>query len=152
MAEKEYNLTEVLVGGVVLAVAVGFFAYAAQSTGMSGGSDSYELTASFRSAEGISVGTDVRMAGVQVGSVTDMSLHPETFQAVTTFTVQGDLEIPDDSALAVSSESLLGGAFLEILPGGSPFMLQAGDPIVDTQGSVSLITLLLRIFGGNNSE
>ena len=152
MAETDNTVTEVLVGGVVLAVAIGFFAYAAQSTGFSNDGGSYELQASFRSAEGIGVGTEVRLAGVRVGTVTDMDLDPATFRAQTTFTVLDTLELPDDSALTIASEGLLGGSFVEIIPGGSPFNLEAGDAITDTQSSVSLVNLLMRFVTGDGSE
>ena len=89
--------------------------------------DSYPLTASFRSAEGISVGTDVRVAGIKVGSVTGARPRPgELRGARRTFTVQSDLQIPDDSDVKIASESLLGGVFVEITPGASDVMLAAG--------------------------
>ena len=58
------------------------------------------------------------------------------------------LEIPEDSDVKIASESLLGGSFVEITPGASEFMLQAGDEIVNTQGSVSLLNLLMRFGTG----
>lgn len=152
MAAQDNTITEVLVGAAVMAVAVGFFFYAAGSTGSGPSGGSYTLTASFRSADGIAVGTDVRLAGVQVGTVTAMTLNPETFRAETTFTMRDDVELPDDSAIAISSEGLLGGNFVEILPGGSPFTYAPGDQIMDTQGSVSLVTLLMRFVSGSDAE
>ncbi len=143
------NTTEVVVGGVVLAVAVGFLAYAGQATGLSGGGAEYEMTASFRSADGVSIGTDVRMAGVKIGRVTDIRLDPATFRAATVFSVQEGIEIPDDSAVAISSEGLLGGTYVELLPGGSPFFLEPGTEIEFTQGSVSLVSLLMKFVGGD---
>jgi phospholipid/cholesterol/gamma-HCH transport system substrate-binding protein len=149
MAERDDTITEIFVGAAVVAVAAGFFVYAASSaSGLSGGADAYELTASFRSAEGIGVGTEVRLAGVRVGTVTGMDLNAETFRAETTFSVARELELPDDSAISISSEGLLGGTFVELIPGGSPFVLGEGDAILDTQSSVSLITLLMRFVGG----
>jgi phospholipid/cholesterol/gamma-HCH transport system substrate-binding protein len=154
MAERDDTITEIFVGAAVVAAAVGFFAYAASSAGgmTSGPCGAYELSASFRSAEGIGVGTEVRLAGVRVGTVTGMELDPETFRAETTFSVAGNLELPDDSAAAISSEGLLGGTFVEIIPGGSPFVLAPGDAILDTQSSVSLITLLMRFVGGEGGS
>lgn len=142
------NTTEVLVGGAVLAVAVGFLVYAGQVTGFSGAQPEYALSASFRSADGVRVGTDVRMAGVKVGRVTGISLDPETYRAATVFTVRDGIDVPDDSAVAVSSEGLLGGNYVEILPGGSPFYLEPGDEIEFTQGSVSLVGLLMKFVSG----
>ncbi len=144
-----HNVTEVLTGGAVLAVAAGFLFYAGQVGGVGVGNTGYDsYSASFRSAEGIGIGTDVRLAGVKVGSVTDMALDPATFRAETRFTLQNDVALPDDTAVVVSSEGLLGGSFLELLPGGSPFNLEPGDEILDTQSSVSIVQLLLRFVSG----
>ncbi len=143
------HTTEVLVGGAVLAVAVGFLVYAGQVTGFSGGQDEYELTASFRSADGVSVGTDVRLAGVKVGRVTGIELDTETYRASTVFSVRNGIDVPDDSAVAVSSEGLLGGNYVEILPGGSPFFFEPGDEVEFTQGSVSLVGLLMKFVAGD---
>ena len=67
-----HNPTEVMVGGVVIAAAFAFAVYTAQSTGLSQRNGGYELAASFRSLEGVSVGTDVRLAGVKIGTVTQV--------------------------------------------------------------------------------
>jgi phospholipid/cholesterol/gamma-HCH transport system substrate-binding protein len=147
------NASEVIAGGAVLALALGFLAYAGQTTGLSVRTpDSYTLTASFRSVEGITVGTDVRLAGVKVGTVTSLSLNPQTFFADATFTVQKDVALPDDSAALISSEGLLGGSFVELVPGGSLDNLAPGAEIEDTQGAVSVITLLMKFVGGSGDE
>jgi len=147
------QMTETVVGGVVLAGALAFGVYAVQIAGLGdSGSGRYDLTASFRSIEGISIGTDVRLAGVKIGSVRDVTLNPETFRADTIVSVNAGTQIPDDSAIVISSEGLLGGNFVEIVPGGSPFYLAEGDEFIDTQGSVSLISLLLKFVSGGNGE
>jgi phospholipid/cholesterol/gamma-HCH transport system substrate-binding protein len=110
------------------------------------------MSASFRSIEGVNVGTDVRLGGVKVGTVTALVLNPDTFRADAVFTVQENLALPEDTAVIVSSEGLLGGSFLELLPGGSPFNLEPGSVIEDTQSSVSLITLLMRFVSGDGAE
>ena len=142
------SVAETVIGAVVLAAAVGFVVYAGQSRGLQLGGESYPLKASFRSADGISVGTDVRVAGINVGSVSALDLDPASFQAKATFTVQGNLQIPDDSDVKISSESLLGGNFVEITPGASDTVLAAGDEIVNTQGSVSFLDLLMKFGTG----
>ncbi|WP_370045745.1 MULTISPECIES: outer membrane lipid asymmetry maintenance protein MlaD [Salipiger] len=146
------STTEVLVGGAVLAAAIAFGAYAVNTTGFELHESGYPLSASFRSLEGVTVGSDVRLAGVKVGTVTEISLNPETFRADMGMTLQDDILIPDDSAILISSEGLLGGNFVEISPGGSPFYYEDGDEILDTQGSVSLISLLLKYVAGGGEE
>lgn len=141
------NVTEVLAGAGVLAAAIGFLAYAAGGEGFGRPADSYDLTASFRSVEGITLGTDVRMAGVKVGTVTELALNPKTFFADARVTVRNGIVVPDDSTIVIASEGLLGGAFVEILPGGSPTDLPADAEIEDTQGAVSVIALLMKFVG-----
>lgn len=146
------NTTEVMVGGAVLVIAAGFFVYAARTTGVSGNDDAYDLRASFRSAEGVAVGTDVRLAGVKVGTVTALDLNPQTFRADAVFAIDEDIELPDDSSVVVASEGLLGGNFIELIPGGSPFTLGEGAEIEDTQSAVSLISLLLKFVSGRSAD
>ncbi|MCT4553061.1 MAG: outer membrane lipid asymmetry maintenance protein MlaD [Pelagimonas sp.] len=147
-----HSTTEVIVGGGVLAAALAFGLYAVQSTGFQLQSTGYELSASFRSLEGVNVGTDVRLAGVKVGTVTDITLNPDTYRADTVVQIRDGILIPDDSAIVVASEGLLGGNFVEISPGGSPFYYEAGDEVLDTQGAVSLISLLLKFVSGGGEE
>lgn len=149
---SSHNKTEVIVGGVVLACAVAFGVYASQSTGWSQNTGGYNLGASFRSLEGVAVGTDVRLAGVKIGTVADVQLNAETYRADTTISVANEIQIPDDSSIIISSEGLLGGNFVEVMPGGSPFFFEPGDQIEDTQGAVSLISLLVKFVAGDGSE
>ena len=146
------NTTEVLVGGAVLAVAIGFLVYAGQATGFSTETGGYALTASFRSAEGVSIGTDVRLAGVKVGTVTGMDLNSDTYRADTTMSIRDGILIPDDSLVQISSEGLLGGNYMEIVPGGSFENLESGGEIVDTQGAVGLIALLAKFVSGSSAS
>lgn len=146
------DTTETLVGAAVLAVAIGFGAYAMQATGVAGGNDSYDLTASFRSAEGISAGTDVRLAGVKIGQISEMTLNPDTFRADVVLAFSGGVQIPNDSAVAIASEGILGDNFVEIIPGGGLDNYAPGDEIEDTQGAVSLISLLLKFVTGDGDN
>ena len=146
------NTTEVMVGGAVLAAAFAFAIYTMQTTGLNRSTSGYELAASFRSLEGVSVGTDVRLAGVKIGTVTDVALNPQTYRADTKFSVANGIEIPDDSAAVISSEGLLGGNFLEIMPGGSLTYFDPGGVIEDTQGAVSLISLLVKFAAGGGED
>lgn len=147
-----YERAEILAGAAVLAVAIGFVVYAGRGAGLMQATDSYPLTASFRSVEGVSVGTDVRLAGVKVGTVTELTLNPETYFADAVITVRNDVILPIDSTILISSEGLLGGTFVELQPGGMPDNLVAGDEIEDTQGAVSVISLLMKFAGGGEAE
>jgi phospholipid/cholesterol/gamma-HCH transport system substrate-binding protein len=135
------NAAEVLAGLLVLLVAGGFLAYALATSGASGVSG-YPLSAEFDRIDGLTVGSDVRMAGVKIGSVTATSIDPRTYLADVGFTVQKDIQLPTDSSATIASQSLLGGKYLSLVPGGSEQMIPPGGRVTITQGAVSLEDLL----------
>ena len=141
---------EFITGTCVLVLAIGFATVGFQRGGFGASAESYVLNASFRSLEGVTVGTDVRLAGVTVGKVSAISLNPDSFRADMQITLDAGLELPDDTAIIIASEGLLGGSFVELQPGGSPFNYASGDMIVDTQGSVSLLNLLMKFAAGGD--
>lgn len=146
------NRLEVLVGALVLAAAAAFFVYAGQNSGLGGNADTYTLKASFRSVQGISAGSDVKLAGVKVGTITSMTLNPTTYFADVVVDIDKDILLPTDTAILISSEGLLGGNFVELIPGGMPDNLAPGDEIEDTQGAVSLVQLLMKFVGGSSDS
>lgn len=139
MAQR--NLTELLAGAAVLAVATGFLGYAVINTGRTGISG-YPLHAKFDRIDGLAIGSDVRMAGVKIGTVTSAGIDPKTFQAMVHFTVQSTLKLPKDSSAEITSDGLLGGKFLSIVPGGEEKLLASGGEVTITQSAVSFEQLL----------
>lgn len=140
---KLENPIETLVGAGVVAVAVGFAIYAGGDERLSrAGADDYELVAKFRSAAGLSPGTDVRIAGVKIGRVSNLDLDPKSFRARVTLSIRNDIELSDETIAKIDSEGLLGGSFVSIEPIPGFEALGPGDEIVNTQGSVSLLDLL----------
>ena len=138
---RRHSIAEILTGAVVLLVAAGFLAYAVAHSGRST-TAGYTLYAKFEHIDGLGLGADVRLAGVKVGSVNEERIDPESFQAVVALSVRDDIKLPKDSAAIITSESLLGGKYLSLQPGGDETMLQPGQTITITQSSVSLEELL----------
>ena len=136
-----HGIAEVLTGAFVLVVAIGFMAYAISHSGRSTGSG-YTLYARFDHIDGLAVGGDVRIAGVKVGSVTDEKIDPQSFVAIVTMTVRDDIHLPKDSSAEIASESLLGGKYINLSPGGDETVLKPGQTITITQSSISLEQLL----------
>jgi phospholipid/cholesterol/gamma-HCH transport system substrate-binding protein len=135
------NAVEVLSGGVVLLVAAGFLGYAVAHSGR-GAVSGYTLNAKFDHIDGLPVGSDVRMAGVKVGSVVSARIDTQSYLAVVTLSVRDGLKLPKDSSAAIDSDGLLGGKYLSLSAGGDTTMLQPGQTITITQSSVSLEQLL----------
>ncbi len=138
---SRHGVAEVATGACVLLVAGGFLAYAVAHSGRTMGSG-YVLHAQFDHIDGLSTGADVRMAGVKVGEVVEEHIDPKTFLAEVSLTVQDSLRLPKDTGASIVSESLLGGKYISLSPGGDETDLQPGQTITITQSSVSLEELL----------
>jgi len=102
--------------------------------------------------DGLATGTDVRLSGIKIGSVSALTLDPKTYLVTLHMNIRGDVPIPDDSSLLVTSTGLLGGSYLSISPGGSDKMLAPGGAITNVQGSVDLMGLVGRFIGGGNNQ
>lgn len=148
MSTATGNVAETLVGALVLATAIGFVAYTAQGTDVAVGGGEYEVSADFRKADGLTIGGDVRISGVKIGTVTSLTLDPQTYNARVAFSIRDDIEIPTDSSARIASEGLLGGAYVSIEPGAADEMLEAGDDLSYTQGSIDILDLVGKAISG----
>ena len=144
------NLVETLMGAVVLVVA-GMFLVFAYSTADIRPVRGYTLTAKFQSIDGVRLGTDVKLAGIKVGSVVAQALDPQTYEAVLTLSIEAHVKLPRDTSAQITSEGLLGGTYIALSPGAEDRMLAAGGEIRHTQSPVNLVQLLGR-FIFNSAE
>jgi phospholipid/cholesterol/gamma-HCH transport system substrate-binding protein len=134
---------ETIVGAAVIALAAGFFIYASKTTGAGGTiSGGYKVIAEFDNAAGINVGTDVRLAGIKIGTVTGQSLNPENYMARLELTLDPKVSLSDDTAAKITSEGILGGQFIAMEPGGSETKLAEGSLLSATQGTVDIWSLI----------
>lgn len=135
------NLLEVAMGSVVLVVCA-FFVILAYSTSQWQPSQGYEVLAKFDRIDGLRRGSDVRMSGVKVGTIKDIQLDANTYLAIVRVLLTTEVNLPKDSAAEIVSESLLGGKFLALIPGGADEVIPAGGEIMHTQAAVSLESLI----------
>ena len=136
------SLVETLIGAVVVAIAAGFFIFAYQTSGEGGTSGAYRVSAEFDNAEGVSVGTDVRAAGVKIGSVVGFTLNADNFQAAVHMEIDPAVKLTDDATAKVTAEGLLGSKFISLEQGGSETLLADGGVISNTQGAVDIWSLI----------
>ena len=136
------EIAETGMGAVVLIVAGAFFVYALSAGGKGMASSGYQVSAKFGQVGALEPGADVRVAGVKVGTVSDVSLDPKTFLAVAKFNLDSSVKLPSDSTAKITSDSLLGGQHVAIEPGGAPDDLKPGGEIQNTQGAVDLFSLV----------
>jgi phospholipid/cholesterol/gamma-HCH transport system substrate-binding protein len=136
------STVETLIGTAVVAIAAAFFIYAYQASERGGTAGSYRVSAEFDNAEGVSIGTDVRVAGVKVGSVVDFTLNPENFQANVNMELDPKVQLTEDASAKVTAEGLLGSKFISLEQGGAETMLAEGGVISNTQGAVDIWSLI----------
>ena len=147
---QQNNVAETLIGAMVIAVAVGFLAFAYLRTG-SGSLSGYEINARLPKADGLSVGTDVRLAGIKIGTVTDLTLDPKNYLVTVHMSVRNDIKLPVDSSVLVTQAGFLGGQYLSITPGGDDKMMAAGAFFENAQGSIDVMGLVNRFTGGSGA-
>ena len=131
------NIVETLTGAVVLIVAGVFFFFAYKGSGMRMEAG-YVVKAGFSNASGIALGSGVRIGGIKIGTVSDLSLDPETYEAVVSMQIRNATKLPKDSSASVVSSGLLGEKYIQITPGGDEKMLVNGDKIEFTQSAINL--------------
>ncbi|PZU10810.1 outer membrane lipid asymmetry maintenance protein MlaD [Sphingomonas sp.] len=136
------NAGEAIVGLLVVVLAGLFILFAWKHTGGGSYAGGYKVNALFPNASGVSVGTDVRVSGLKVGSVTGQKLDPQSFQVSVTLALDPSVKLPADSSASITSEGLLGSTFVSLTPGGSETLLKSGDTITDTQGAMDLMALI----------
>lgn len=147
------NIIETVVGIVVMIIAIGCVVIAYQSGTIHHEKAGYKLMANFTNADGLHVGSKVRIGGVDVGLVDVVGFDPSSYKAKITFSVQDDVKLPTDSSASIISSGLLGEKYLSITPGADSDDLKPNSSIQFTQASINLEELLGKfMFGSANNK
>ena len=109
------NAFESFLSAAVVLVAVSFFVFMRMQTG-TGSLSAYQVTAIVPRADGLSTGTDVRIAGVKIGTVTALQLEPRTYRVAMTMDIRTDVKIPVDSTLSTTGGTMSSN-YLTLHPG-----------------------------------
>jgi phospholipid/cholesterol/gamma-HCH transport system substrate-binding protein len=134
---------DTIIGAIVVLVAVILFAlvYAKEDRPKRGAEAGYLLSARFSRADGIAVGSDVRLSGVSIGKVVEQRLAPD-YRAIVTIRIAANLKLTADTAAAIQTDGLLGAKYIELKPGGDDAVLQPGQEIAYTQDAMVLEDLV----------
>lgn len=147
------NVIETLMGAFVIFAALSFIFISYKSGNISTVGNGYKLTSKFREAGGISIGSDIRVGGIKVGTVSGQQLDPKTYMAIIELNINDSLKLPKDSTAAIVGDGLLGGKYIALQPGGEEATLNPGDEIKYTQDSVNIEQLIGKFaFGSVNGS
>jgi phospholipid/cholesterol/gamma-HCH transport system substrate-binding protein len=134
---------ETLTGALVLLISIWCLYFFMSKTGQGVQLDKhYDVFANFQQADGVVVGTPVRIAGVKVGVVAGIKLDQSTYLAKTSISIDQGVNIPNDSSVKIVSTGLIGDKYLSIDPGASSDPLVDNDEIKYTQSSVNFESLI----------
>jgi phospholipid/cholesterol/gamma-HCH transport system substrate-binding protein len=113
----------------------------------------YSLKARFTNVGQLKLRAPVKIAGVRIGSVSDIQLEPDRLEALVTLAIDNRFnQVPDDSAAAVFTSGLLGDQYVALKPGGSPDMFKNGDEVILTQSSMQLEELIGKYLVGSGDS
>ena len=142
------DIFEFIVGlGVIIIASWFILSIVSKSEKLSNVGETTKYIASFNDVSGISVGSNIKLAGVTVGKVLELKLDEINYTAEMVLGINRKIKIPNDSEIIITSEGLLGGNYVSISPGGSDVFLKANEKFSFTQSSLSLNNLIQKFFG-----
>lgn len=106
------------------------------------GEPTYRLTARFYSVSGLKQGDLVEMAGVQIGTVKQIELDPERYEAVVHFEVQNKVRLQEDSIASIRTAGIIGSKYIDISPGGLEDYVEPGGELFETESAINLEKLV----------
>jgi len=138
------NIIETGMGAIVILVAVVFlvFSYSVSDLRPPSG---YDVIAKFNAVDGLTDGSDVRIAGVKVGTVVGEHIDQTEYRAVVTMKIDHGIELTEDTVVRVSSAGILGGKYVKLEPGTSKKFVPAGGELKNTKDVISLEELLGKV-------
>ncbi len=116
------------------------------------GDKQYSVYGFFSSVSGLKTGAKIEMVGVQIGSVSTVSIDKERLLARVEFRIDKNIKLSEDVIASVKTSGIIGQKFIDILPGGSDTMLEPGDEIFNTESSLDIESLIRKfIFKKDNN-
>ena len=146
-----YNPVETLMGGIVLITAICFLILGMKSINENQ-KEGYQISLVFGSSAGLKNGDHVKISGINVGKILNLELDLENYNAKVIVNLNDNINVPEDSSARITSSSLLGGNFIDIIPGSSEMYLKFDDIIYDTKDSVSFEDLLGKAVFSDNKK
>ena len=113
------------------------------------GGNYYLLSARFQSVSGLKNGSQVEMAGVQIGNVDRIYLDPVRQVAVVDMNIRKGIELSEDVIASIKTSGLIGDKYVKLTPGIAEDMLQPGEMITQTESAIDIEELISKyVFGG----
>jgi phospholipid/cholesterol/gamma-HCH transport system substrate-binding protein len=122
---------------LVLALKVG-------NLSLTGGDETYAVSARFNNVGGLKIRAPVRASGVTVGRVKGIEFDASTYQANVHIELKATYPFPKDTSASILTSGVLGENYVGLDAGAEEVMLKDGDRIQITQSAVILERLISR--------
>jgi len=140
------------VGAGVLVAVLAFAGFINADDPTASAANSYRLSGTFVSTDGVTIGSEVVLVGIPVGKVVGQHYDADVQAAVLTMAIDGWIEVPEDSVALIVSNGVFGEKYIKITPGGSFDMLVDGDEFEFVQDSVVFEELLEKAILGAEAK
>ena len=107
----------------------------------------YPIYAEFDSVAGLSKGATIELAGVHIGTVSQVSLTQNGMARVQMHIDEG-IALSQDSIISVQSRGVLGDKIIKVHPGRSGKTISSGETFADTESNPDLIDIMGRVLVG----
>ena len=147
------NTFESLIGAIVLILAFFFVIYVSKIVNLNrDNSNTYKVYANFNNIEGINIGSEIKIAGVKIGNVSDIILNKDTYKAELILTLPNNILIPTDSIFKIATSGIIGNKFIDVKVGSSEDNLKNKDIVEFTESVINLEDLISQyIFNKKNN-
>lgn len=142
---KQKKTMEVWVGALVLMTIGALLMIALQVSNFTTLKEkpSYQVTALFSNIGGLKIRAPVKLSGVVIGRITNITIDQKTFKARVWMEIDKQYdELSYDSSAAILTSGLLGDQYVGITPGGDFEYLEDGSEIEYTQSALVLEELI----------
>ena len=128
---------ETFVGLFVVLAAILFCIFVIKDTGRKMDISTYNVYAKFENIEGLSIGSKVKIGGLDIGSISSLIIDKD-YKVKLLLKINSNISIPVDSTITVSTSGLIGGKYLKVQIGGSDEFMKNNDEFEFTQSTMDL--------------
>jgi len=138
---------EIRIGLAVIAAAAVLLFGIIYLRGLDLRSQQYSLTVRYKNVNGLKEGDEVTVSGLSVGHVADLTLRGT--EIAVGLSIKTKIQLSDDSQAILKSATIMGGKYIEIVPGSGKRMLADGDSLVGSyEADLSELTSTLAPISG----
>ncbi len=114
------------------------------------GSDDYIVFAEFDNISGLKNGASVEIAGVQIGSVSNITLKDPA--ALVEMRLNRSIKLRDDDIASIRTKGIIGDRYVKISRGASDVYVEEGQTVMETESVVDIEDIIGKVVHSLSGE